>query len=336
MAAAAGIGHLYELHRVVQRYAGRRVLDIPELVIHPGKVTALVGANGSGKSTLLRLLALVERPVEGEIWFDGVRLRRVDRGLRRRIGWVMQQPYLLKGSALDNVMLGLKLHGVRRHRRRSLALAALEEVGFAAEPGRPIAELSGGQRQLVALARCLALEPKVLLLDEPFNHLDRDTSRRLESLLLNLVRGEGVSLVVSSHDFYQSLALADEVVTLAHGHPVAAPLLNVFAGHLEGDRFHTGKLEITLPGAQLEGDHVAVDPRDLVLSCEPLRSSMRNRYFGHVVGLAEMGECVRVSVVAGERFEALVTRAACQEMGLTLGQPLWINFKSTAVKVFYS
>lgn len=109
----------------------------------------------------------------------------------------------------------------------------------------------------------------------------------------------------------------------------------MFAGYLEGEWFHTGKIEITLPGAQLEGDHLAVDPRDLALSFEPLCSSMRNRYFGRVVGLAEMGEWVRVSVVAGERFKALI-RATCQKMGLTLGQPLWINFKSTAVKVFYS
>lgn len=222
MAAAAGITPLYELHQVVQCYAGRRVLDIPELVIQRGKMTALVGANGSGKSTLLRLLALVERPVAGEIWFNGARISRVERALRRRIGWVMQQPYLLKGSALDNVMLGLKLHGVRRRQRRALALAALEKMGFTAEPGRPVSELSGGQRQLVALARCLALAPEVLLLDEPFNHLDRDTGKRLESLLLNLVRSEGVSLVVSSHDLYQSLALADEIVTLANGHPVAS------------------------------------------------------------------------------------------------------------------
>nr|BAL55719.1 ABC transporter related protein [uncultured Gammaproteobacteria bacterium] len=218
---------LYELQGVVQRYRGQAVLTIPELVIPRGRWTALVGANGAGKSTLLRLLALVEQPSEGEIRFAGVRAREVGRTLRRRIGWVMQQPYLLQGSALDNVLLGLKLHGVERRLRRRLALAALEEVGFGADPEQPAAQLSGGQRQLVALARCLALKPEVLLLDEPFNHLDVEARRRLEGLLLRLVREQGISLVISSHD--RSFALADEVVALASGRPVTAPLTNAVA-----------------------------------------------------------------------------------------------------------
>ncbi len=318
---------IYQLDHVVQRYGGRTVLTIERLAVECGSLTALVGANGAGKSTLLRLLAGVETPTSGKILFCG---RPLDRQVRRRIGWVMQQPYLLSGSALDNVRLGLKFHRLPdRHRR---ALDALDQVGFEASPHLPASRLSGGQCQQVALARCLVLEPEVLLLDEPFNHLDAGTAARLEACLRRWV-ADGRTVVFSSHDPDRSLALADRVVALAAGRLVDAPLVNVFSGRCRENRFLTGRIEIVLPGPA-RGSHAAVSPRDIVLSLEPLASSIRNRFQGRVTGLAEMGDCVRVTVMAGEKFEALITRASCQEMGLTLGQPLWVQFKSTAVRVF--
>ncbi len=318
---------LYRIEGLEHRYHGRTVLAIEHLIVEANRLTALVGANGSGKSTLLRLLAGLERPTSGTIRFAGGHLNR---RCRRRIGWVMQQPYLLRGSALDNVMLGLKFH--RLSRRRQRALKALEQVGFAADPHCPVERLSGGERQRVALARCLALEPEVLLLDEPFTHLDGASCRQLETWLDQWVR-QGGSVVFSDHDPDRSLALAGRVIALAAGRPVDAPLVNVFTGRCLGQRFHTGRIEIVLPGP-CRGGHVAVDPRDIVLSLSPLPSSMRNRFLGKVVGLRVLGDCVRVSVEAGEKFEALITRASCREMGLTLGQPLWVQFKSTAVRVF--
>ena len=318
---------LYRIDHLIHHYDGRPVLQIGHLDIGANCLTVLVGANGSGKSTLLRLLAGLEKPTSGTIRFAGGHL---DRKRRRRIGWVMQQPYLLRGSALDNVMLGLKFRGWSNRRQR--ALRALEQVGFAADPDAPVEQLSGGQRQRVALARCLALEPEVLLLDEPFSHLDRSSCRQLEDWLCQWV-GQGRTVIFSEHDPDRSLALAGRVVALASGRLVDAPLINVFTGRCLGRRFHTGKIEIVLPVAG-EGNHAAVSPQDIVLSLEPLPSSMRNRFAGRVVGLREVGGCVRVSVDAGERFEALITRASCQELGLMLGQHLWVQFKSTAVRVF--
>lgn len=319
---------VYRLEAVRHGYGGRTVLEIDRLEIAPG-ITALVGENGAGKSTLLRLLAAIEVPRRGRVLFQGKPLTCTD---RRRIGWVMQQPYLLRGSALDNVMLGLRFRRGGDRRRR--ALAALEMVGFRADPARPAGLLSGGQRQQVALARCLVLKPEVLLLDEPFSHLDGATQRWLEGWLPAWAV-QGRAAVFSDHAADRCRILARQVIALSQGRLAPAPAANVFRGRCEGSRFLTKELALWLP-EPVTATHVAIDPRNIVLSLQPLESSMRNRFQGRVVALAEAGGEVRVTVAvaAGERFEAVVTRASCREMGLTPGQPVWVNFKSTAVRTF--
>ena len=327
---------LYEICHLEHSYDGQLVLAIPKLRIETGKITALVGPNGAGKSTLLRMLALVELPDKGVISCQGHRIQKNPASsLRRKIGWVMQQPYLFHGTALENVAVGLKCHGVAKGRHREKALQALRRVGFDASLKKPAMDLSGGQRQLVALARVLALEPEILLLDEPFSHLDRRSHEHLESLLRELSQ-KGVTVVVSSHDHLRALAWADAVVALEDGRLAGVPWVNILTGSIEQQRFKTGKIEVLLANGQLAGNRIAIHPRDIVLSKQPLQSSMRNRFPGRVTGLQEEGGCVRVTVMAGERFEVLITQESSQEMGLTLGQPLWVNFKSTSVKVFYS
>ncbi len=321
---------VYALRGIRQRYDGRTVLEIDRLTIRDG-ITALVGPNGSGKSTLLRLLALLEAPVEGEIRMKGRLVSARSRSIRRRIGWVMQQPYLFRGTALENVMLGLKLRKERQRRERSMSI--LSSVGFDADPLLSVVALSGGQRQLVALARCLVLEPEILLLDEPFNHLDKCANQCLEDILRRWVREGKAALVFSSHDVHRSQALSDSLIALEAGQLTVPPCGNVFSGRCSGDRFDTGKIEVVLPSSG-DGSHVAIDPCDITLSLAPLFSSMRNRFRGEVIGMEQSKEGVRVTVLAGERFEALVTHASAKDMGLTFGQPLWVNFKSLAVKVF--
>lgn len=322
---------LYELRHLRHGYGGRTVLDIGQLRIAGGEITALVGSNGAGKSTLLRLLARLEKPVSGEVLLAGRTLNSVSREAMRKIGWVMQQPYLFTGSALGNVILALNLCKAKKCRAR--ALAALDTVGFDADPLMSVNELSGGQRQQVALARCLTQEPEILLLDEPFNHLDHRASRKLEELLQVVVTDKGGTVIFSSHDMEQSRCLADRMIALNAGRLAVPPCGNIFVGSSKGKKFESGKITILLPR---EGDwqHVVIDPTDIVLSRDPLDSSMRNRYRGEVVAIERDERGVRVSVLAGERFEVAVTAEAFREMGLTIGQPLWVQFKSTAIKVF--
>jgi len=325
----------YVLDGVVFTYAERPALMIDRLAIAAGRVTALIGPNGSGKSTLLSLLAFLRQSSKGEIYFFGRRARGEDLpALRRRVGFVAQNPYLLRGTVLDNVSLGLKLRGASRPGRHAKALSALARFGLAGFANRPARELSGGEAQKVALVRALVMEPEVLLFDEPFTYLDQASMASMEAILSGYASEERRTVVFSTHDQLHGLALADEVVSLFEGRPLRAPLINVLHGRLEAGWLDTGRLRIQVPLDITRGAHLAIDPREIVLSLTPLTSSIRNSFEGRVVMIAEEGARARVTVDAGEKFHALITPESLQALGLVLGKTVWVNFKANAVTVF--
>ena len=184
-----------------------------ELAIPAGGIVALIGPNGCGKSTLLRVLAGLLTPVAGEARLDGV----VIDGPDPRIGLVFQEPRLLPWrSAADNITSPLELAGWTADRRAARLDTLIELVGLdpTATTARP-SELSGGTRQRVALDRALALEPEVLLLDEPFSALDSLTRERFNVELLRLWERIGATIVVVTHSIAEAVFLADRVIVLS-------------------------------------------------------------------------------------------------------------------------
>jgi tungstate transport system ATP-binding protein len=327
----------YELDGVTFAYDGRRVLDVPRLAIRRGEVTALAGANGSGKTTLLHLLAFLQRPASGSIRFFGEAVRPGrELALRRRVGLLLQEPYLFHTTVQGNVEYGLRVRGRSRKAVRERARQALEQVGLAGLQTRAAAKLSGGESRRVALARVLALDPEVLLLDEPMAHLDEHSARRVEELLVRLSQAGGRTLVLASHDPLWAHALADRVLSLHEGRLVPAPLANVLRGEVseDGAHFDTGRLVVHLGAEAARGTHLAIDPRAIVLSREPLASSMRNNFKGRVVEIAEEGGAVRVEVETGERLRARITRQSLGLLDLRLGDLVHLAFKATAATVF--
>jgi len=327
----------FDLEGVIARYGERVALDVPRLEIEAGSVTALVGPNGAGKTTLLHVLAFLHAPARGRLRFAGEEVsgpRTV--ALRRRVGLVPQRPYLLRGSVRHNVEIGLRLRGVGRPGRAARVDAVLERLGIAAFAERPARALSGGEAQKVAIARTLALEPEALLLDEPFTHLDRAFVDEMERFIAALRAERTRTVVFTTHEQLRAHALGDRVLSLMGGRPVAASLVNLFHGTVRGRPpcFDTGRVRVALPDATTAARHVAIEPSQVVLSREPLDSSMRNSFRGRVAGLAEERGQVRVTVEAGERFQALVTRESVTQQGLALGAEVWVSFKSTAVHVF--
>lgn len=323
----------YRLEDVRWRRGERFCLQVPQLTIEPGAITALIGPNGCGKSSLLQILAFLETPDSGRLEFFGLPLDATQAArARRHVGWVAQQPYLLRGSALDNVALGLRLHGSKGRSARSRALETMARVGIAELAERPVGRLSGGQAQQVALARALALSPRVLLLDEPLNHLDPGARARFERLMAKSA-AEGLAVVFSTHDRAAGLALAQHSVHLMEGRLAPVPLLNLWRGKARDGWFDTGNLRVQLAG-NLCGRFLAIDPSLIVLSRAPLASSMRNQFEGRVVAVAEEGPRMRVSVDIGERLEAYVTPESLQLLDLRVGKRVWACFKSTALELF--
>ncbi len=204
---------LFALRGVTASRGGRAVLRGVDLDLEPG-ATAVVGSSGAGKSTLLRLLNRLADPVGGEIRFRDRPLRELEvLALRREVALVPQLPALLEGSVADNVAFGSRLAGREPDTARALSLAGLD-AGFAERGG---AELSVGEQQRVMLARALALEPRVLLLDEPTAALDARTRAGIERTLGELRERLDLSLVLVTHDPDQARRLGDRIVTVADG-----------------------------------------------------------------------------------------------------------------------
>lgn len=189
------------------------VLDGVDLEVPGGGIVALIGPNGCGKSTLLRVAAGLLRPGMGGVTLDGV----VIDGPDPRIGLVFQEPRLLPWrSAADNITYPLELAGWQPDRRRA-RLGQLTDL-VALDPGvvdhRP-SELSGGTRQRVALARALAMEPEVLLLDEPFSALDALSRERFDLELLRLWERALTTIVLVTHSIAEAIIVADRIVVMS-------------------------------------------------------------------------------------------------------------------------
>jgi osmoprotectant transport system ATP-binding protein len=220
---------LLELRDVRKRYAsGVQALDGVSLSVEDGRVLVLLGTSGSGKTTALKTVNRLVTPDAGEVVVLGREVREWDEvALRRRIGYVIQEAGLLPHlTVAANVELVPRLLGWPADRRAARSRELLALVGLPPDRygGTMPARLSGGERQRVGLARALAADPPLLLMDEPFGALDPLTRRRLQDEFKDLQRRLGKTVMLVTHDVPEALRLADEVVVMDLGRVVQSGL----------------------------------------------------------------------------------------------------------------
>ena len=265
-------------------FGATAAVDDFSLDVEDGELVCLLGPSGSGKSTILRMIGGFEHPTSGTLRIDGQDVTRLPPE-RRPTGMMFQSHALWSHmNVFNNIAFGLKLRRLARAEIRRKVEEALELVGLAGYGNRQTFQLSGGQQQRVALARSLVLEPKILLLDEPFASLDQHLRERLREEVREIQQRLGITTLFVTHGQDEALAMADRIVVLRNGQceQVDAPdvvyrqpqtefvagfigSMNFLRANVEGGRFRHGDLSIALDVA--DGPAVlAIRPEDLGLA----------------------------------------------------------------------
>ncbi|HWE66528.1 MAG TPA: sulfate ABC transporter ATP-binding protein [Acidimicrobiales bacterium] len=302
---------------VSKRYGSAVAVDDVTLEIPAGSLTALLGPSGGGKSTLLRIIAGLETPDHGIVEIDGIDVTDVP--VRKRgVGFCFQHYAPFRHLTVRrNVAFGLE---VRRRpkdevRQKVDELLDLVKLGHLAD--RYPSQLSGGQRQRMALARALAIEPRVLLLDEPFGALDAQVRQQLRRWLRDLHEKIAVTTVLVTHDQEEAMEVADRLAIINEGHleQVGSP------AEIYDQPANEFVLKFLGPATQLDGEWIR--PHDLTVH----RVGGASKHSGRVERITHLGFEVRIDVQldSGEQTWVQLSRGAADELGLEAGDLVWVD-----------
>jgi len=353
---------LIETVDLCQRYGQQDILKNINIKVERGEVFALIGPTGAGKTTLLRLIDLLDLPASGRVYFDGIDTTtsaRMRLEMRRRMAFVLQKPAVFNMSAYDNIACVLKWRGVSRSNIRQKVSRLLEMVGLSDYQNRNARTLSGGEVQRVAIARAIAIEPEVLLLDEPTANLDPISTSKIEELITSIIRQYDTTIIMATHDISQGQRLADRIGVLIDGELLQTgdsrevfhyPQNREIARFVGVENIINGVIvasedkivTIDIGGQVIEaisdypaGEEVCacLRPEDITLATSRLSSSARNSFAGKISRIVSLGPLSRIEIDCGFSLVALVTRKSAEELDLEKGKRVYATFKATGVHV---
>jgi len=347
-----------ELKNAAKIFNGITALNNVNLKISDGEISALLGPNGSGKTTLLKILAFIEKPSKGKVYFCGRKV--TDKNLtqmRMESTMVFQKTILFNTTVYNNVAYGLKIRKTPKNKIDEEVSKTLKLVKLEGFEKRHAKGLSGGEQQRVALARALALNTKLLLLDEPTANLDPKNASIMEEIISTVNRELKTTIVMATHNMFQAKNLPHRVALITSGEirEVGTPseifgsLSKTLASFAALENTFTGTAKVTEDGTTLVdiGNSVQIEataqsygkvsifvsPEDIILSKRHFASSARNIFKGKIVEIWDLGSVVRLKVDVGKPFTVQITKRSFNEMGLNLNTEVFLAFKASSVQI---
>ncbi|HTP27712.1 MAG TPA: ABC transporter ATP-binding protein [Anaeromyxobacteraceae bacterium] len=351
---------IIELSDLEVERGGVPVLAIPSFRLHEGEFVSLVGPNGCGKSTLLLSMMGLLRRKGGRIFYRGKEVHSSGDALafRRRIAMVLQEPLLFDATVHENVASGLKMRGLRRKEIGEKVALALERLRLAGMGHRSARKLSGGEARRVSLARALAVEPEVLLLDEPFSNLDPPTRHDIAEDLEKSMRAARVAAIMVTHDQSEALRLSDRIVVMDEGEIVQCGIPaavmndppNVFMARWVGmetildgivkERAH-GVLRVAVDGGEIEAMGEESPGKEVYCCIRPENVTVerrdkpgppgRNAFPAKLVDVSAAGTFLRVNLDCGFELVSYLTPESFAGLGLHDKSEVIASFPVAAV-----
>ena len=212
--------YLFKIEQLTHVYEDRTILNISSLAFEEKKIHALTGPNGSGKTTLCNILALLLKPTFGKIWYQGEMVYKnggIPERLRKKITMVHQNPFLFHTTVENNLAYGLKVRNYLRSQRKQKVETLLKIIGIEHLRKQQGTRLSGGETQRVAVARALAIDPEVLILDEFTANVDRNYVKIIEGVIQDVFQQKNITIFLVTHDEKQAFRIAHTVTHLIDG-----------------------------------------------------------------------------------------------------------------------
>jgi len=354
---------ILEAKNIEVNRGGAILLQIPSLSIQEGEIFSLIGPNGAGKTTLLQTLSYLLEPFHGKILFKGEKINSNHSVLeyRRKLTMVFQEPLLFNTTVFDNVASSLRIRGMRKTEVRKRVIENLNRFGIEHLSRRSARTLSGGEAQRTSLARAFALQPQILLLDEPFSSLDPPTRESLIEDLEPILHQTRTTTLFATHDRLEALRLSNRIAVMDGGKILQIgspeevtnhPVNELVASFMGVETFLTGKVIQKKGGtfiASVEGQEIeavgdvslgetlvlCIRPENVTLSIRPSQEgiSARNVLPAKVLKIIPLGFYRKVQLDCGFPLVAYVTSHSLEELSLTEGKEVKALFKATAVTV---
>ena len=347
---------LIELKDVTKSYGDITALNDVSLRMRQGEIFTIAGPNGSGKTTMLRIMASIDTPTGGKVYFNGVRVGGSNRSqIRTKCTMVFQKTALFNTTVYKNIAYGLKLRKFPKDKIDERVENVLDLVKLKGYEKRLAKKLSGGEQQRISLARALALNAELLLLDEPTANLDPKNVSIIEETISRVNREFNTTIVMATHNLFQAetitkraalllggkivqVGTAQEIFSVPSKHLASfARLENVFSGTSRILKEGTSLIDIG-NGLEIEAAlkrsgnvTVFVRPEDIIVSKKPISSSARNVFKGKIVEISDLESVVKLKIDAGKQFIVQITKRSFNEMQLNVRSEVFLAFKASSV-----